>query len=236
MNAMLFPHPQHISILYIPQLTSTRVLHEAATWRHIRACIQECYTSPCTYGLGTEHTLALHLPLRYHAHIGQAINTIIPSKKSIHKINTQPEDRIGLLPVGPSRLELDPKVMIENKLVQTQADIRHAQEAMLRESLGPSRLEMPPDQDPHYMTPTMFKAAHAMDAATTMPRPPATSLTEKTQTTATALIGLQAEARERISKVQERLKHKLIKNVEEHLDVPALLLRKFNFLKNPRWV
>jgi hypothetical protein len=126
--------------------------------------------------------------------------------------------------------------MIENKLVHTHADIRKANESMLRDSLGPSRLEMPPDQDPHYMISTLLKAAHALDPATQTPRPPATAITEQTQTTASALIGLQTEARERISKVQERLKSKIVKDVAEHLDVPALLLRKFNFLKNPRYV
>ena len=46
--------------------------------------------------------------------------------------------------------------------------------------------------------------------------------------------GLDAEARERVSKVQEKLKGQVIKDPGEQLDIPALLLRKFNYLRNPR--
>jgi hypothetical protein len=59
---------------------------------------------------------------------------------------------------------------------------------MLRESLGHSRLEMPADQDPHYMTPTLFKAAHSLTAASAQfPRPTQTAMTERTELTKTAL-------------------------------------------------
>lgn len=147
----------------------------------------------------------------------------------------QPEDRIGMLPLGRSTLQLDPKIIRENHLVETQIDARRAQEDLLRDSLGPSRLEMPADQDPHYMTPTLFKAAHSLDSATAaFPRPTQTAMTERTEMTKTALQGLDAEARERVHKVQERLKTKVIKDPGEQLDIPALLLRKFNYLRNPR--
>jgi hypothetical protein len=39
----------------------------------------------------------------------------------------QPEERIGMLPLGRSQLHLDPKIIRDNKLVSTQADVRQAQ-------------------------------------------------------------------------------------------------------------
>jgi hypothetical protein len=120
-------------------------------------------------------------------------------------------------------------------MIMTTQDLVTAENNMLRESLGPSKLEMPPDVDPHYMNTTFFKTAHNMDAATAQGRPDRDTMTNMGTETQKVLDGLRVETQGRISKVQERLKKLVIKDTGEHLDIPAILLRKFNYLRNPRY-
>ena len=70
-----------------------------------------------------------------------------------------PADRAALLPLGPSALRVDEAAVRAAGLIVTRAAAAAAGAAQLRESLGPSRLEMPPDQDPHYTAATFSKTA-----------------------------------------------------------------------------
>jgi hypothetical protein len=148
----------------------------------------------------------------------------------------QPDQRIALLPIGPPDYDDSLRGEAERKgMIMTTQDMATAEANMLRDSLGPSKLEMPPDVDPHYMNTTFFKTAHNMNAATAEGRLDNKTMAEMGTETQKVLEGLRDETQGRISKVQERLKKLVIKDAGEHLDIPAILLRKFNFLRNPRY-
>jgi hypothetical protein len=144
----------------------------------------------------------------------------------------QPDQRIALLPIGPPDYDDSLRGEAERKgMIMTTQDMATAEANMLRDSLGPSKLEMPPDVDPHYMNTTFFKTAHNMNAATSEGRLDNKTMAEMGTETQKVLEGLRDETQGRISKVQERLKKLVIKDAGEHLDIPAILLRKFNFLR-----
>ena len=148
----------------------------------------------------------------------------------------QPDSRIALMPIGPPAYDDTIRPEAERKgMIMTSKDVAAAEADMLRDSLGPSKLEMPPDVDPHFMNTTFFKTAHSMDAATADGRPDRETMAQMGTETQKVLEGLRDETQGRISKVQERLKKVVIKDAGEHLDIPAILLRKFNYLQNPRY-
>ncbi|EKX39969.1 hypothetical protein GUITHDRAFT_143127 [Guillardia theta CCMP2712] len=147
----------------------------------------------------------------------------------------QPDFRSAILPIGPPKVEHDESILKENFLISTRADLETMEQSMLRESLGPSKLEMPPDADPHYMNTTFFKTAHSMNAASKSPRPDEGTMKTVGMQTTQALQEMAKETEQRIQEVQRRLKKTIIKDAGEKLDIPAILLRKFNYLKNPRY-
>ena len=87
----------------------------------------------------------------------------------------------------------------EHGLVQTRARLLQDEAALERQSLGASKLEMPPDADPHYMESTVFKAAHAMKAATQSPRVPVEQRATEAAEIEEALTTLQREMGERVA-------------------------------------
>ena len=148
----------------------------------------------------------------------------------------QPDTRIAMLPIGAPDYDETLSAGAERQgMIMTTHDVAAAEANMLRESLGPSKMEMPPDVDPHYMNTTFFKTAHNMNAATADGRLDQQAMANMGTETAKVLEGLRDETQGRISKVQERLKKLVIKDSGEHIDIPAILLRKFNFLRNPRY-
>ena len=148
----------------------------------------------------------------------------------------QPDARIALNPIGPPEYDNSMLMAAEQQgMIYTSKDVALAEQNMMRETLGPSKLEMPPDVDPHYMNTTFYKTAHSMNAATAEGRLDSNTMAEMGTETQKVLEDLRNKAQDRISQVQERLNNVVIKDSGEHLDIPAILLRKFNYLQNPRY-
>ena len=148
----------------------------------------------------------------------------------------QPDERKALLSLPNADYDNSLTAAYEHKgMIFTTNDVAEAEANLLRDTLGPSKMEMPPDVDPHYMNTTFFKTAHSMNAATQEGRPDEEYMAAMGTETQKVLEGLREETQGRIGKVQEKLKKLVIKDAGEKLDIPAILLRKFNYLQNPRY-
>ncbi|MGB1606162.1 MAG: hypothetical protein ACPIOQ_76250, partial [Promethearchaeia archaeon] len=148
----------------------------------------------------------------------------------------QPDERKALLSLPNADYDNSLTAAYEHKgMIFTTNDVAEAEANLLRDTLGPSKMEMPPDVDPHYMNTTFFKTAHSMNAATQEGRPDEEYMAAMGTETQKILEGLREETQGRIGKVQEKLKKLVIKDAGEKLDIPAILLRKFNYLQNPRY-
>jgi hypothetical protein len=132
-----------------------------------------------------------------------------------------PADRAALLPLGPSALRVDEPTVRAAGLIVAHPAAAAAAAAQLRESLGPSRLEMPPDQDPHYTVATFSKTAKGAFRAGPGERDPVEP--GRLEETAAVLTGFREEAAARVTAARQR--RGVAREVGEKLDVPALLVR-----------